>query len=156
MPVEVTNPLTREMQAVADCRDAVRKAEFDVEEKKTALKLSKAALEECQGALNIAVDDAITASKQPRLFDPLGGDTASGEGGDGGGGGGPSSDPGSGSGGGSITVEVAYSVNPSSVASLPAPGEPTEAPALPEADEDGDAGDITEKPRGKRGKKGAA
>jgi hypothetical protein len=69
MPVEITNQLTPEMQFVADCRELVRKLEADVEEKKSALKLSKAALESAQEDLNSAVDSAIEAGRQPTLFD---------------------------------------------------------------------------------------
>jgi|GEM_PF-4599009 len=89
MPVEFTNALSPVMQQVADCRGHVKKCEHDVEEKKTALKASKIALEEAQGALNLAVDESINVARQPTLFDPFGkGGTSDGPSDDGGGSGG--------------------------------------------------------------------
>lgn len=94
MPVEFTNALSPVMQQVADCRDHVKKCEYDVEEKKLALKASKTALEEAQGALNLAVDESINVARQPTLFDPFGkGGTSGGPGGDDGGSGGGGSSP---------------------------------------------------------------
>lgn len=156
MPVEVTNRLTPEMQEVSDCREAVRNAEADVEEKKTALKLSKAALEAAQEELNASIDRALDAQRQPTLFDRFGGDDLTNppvepppgpEGG-----------PGAGDLGGEI-LDAEYEVNPPGVASLPAAS--GLVPVGDSADtgnaavEDGRPDDVSEKAKGKRRKAAA-
>ena len=74
--VEIKNTLSAEMQLVADCREAVKKAEAEVEHCKGELKTAKAVLEDCQEQLNNAVDAAIEAERQPHLFSGIGDDLA--------------------------------------------------------------------------------
>lgn len=66
--VEVKNALSPEMQVVFDCREAVRKAQEEVDERQSALKEAKATLEACQDGLNVAIDEMFNAARQPKLF----------------------------------------------------------------------------------------
>lgn len=74
MPVEFTKPLTPEMQMVADCREAVVKAEGEVERLKGELKVAKSLWETAVEDLNRAVDEAIGTQRQPTLFSGVGDD----------------------------------------------------------------------------------
>lgn len=71
MNVAVTKNLSAEMQAVADCREAAKLAEAEVERCKGELKTAKAIWEERVADLNRAVDDMIDKEKEPTLFDDL-------------------------------------------------------------------------------------
>ena len=77
MPVEITNELSPEMKLVADCREAVKKAEADVEKCKSELKVAKSVWETAVEELNAAIDAAIDAQRQPTLFSRFGGDDLS-------------------------------------------------------------------------------
>lgn len=84
MPVEITLPLTKLEQAVADARRHQQVMEAKVEDAKLTLKAAKTAWEESVGALNLAVDEMIRDKRQPSIpFDEAGDDDgkASGEGG---------------------------------------------------------------------------
>lgn len=147
MPIEVTNALTPEMQAVADCREAVKNCEADVEVRKLALKEAKAAWETAVGALNEAIDTAIDAERQPTLFNRFGKDklddppteaaTTAGTAGE----------------AGSVgdVTDAEFTVNPPEVASLPAPAVDGGEPAI-----EAGAGEGGKGKRGKHAKKGAA
>lgn len=67
MPVEITLPLTKLEQAVADARRDEQVMAAKVEEAELALKSAKAAWEESVGTLMLAVDDMIRDKRQPSL-----------------------------------------------------------------------------------------
>lgn len=72
MPVEITLPLTRLEQAVADARENEKEMAAKVEDAKLVLKTAKASWEEAVGEVFRALDEMITdkrAIKQRGLFD---------------------------------------------------------------------------------------
>lgn len=82
MPVEITLPLTKLEQAVADARSTEQVMAAKVEEAKLVLKSAKVAWEESVGALMLAVDDMIRDKRQPSIpFEDFGsGDSDTGAG----------------------------------------------------------------------------
>lgn len=68
MPVEITLPLNKFEQAVADARENEKQCAAVVEDQKLKLKTAKAAWEESVEELKTAVDEMIRAKRQPSLF----------------------------------------------------------------------------------------
>lgn len=68
MPVEITMPLTKLEQRVADARAHEQIMAAKVEDAKLSLKSAKTAWEEAVGAVFLAVDEMIADKRQPSLF----------------------------------------------------------------------------------------